>query len=212
MAKALDRMRFGPNYSERARLEEGTEITLRLIRRSDGEKLLAGFAALSAQSRYLRFLTEHSTLSERELEFLTDVDQVNHFCIGALLMGADGGEGEGIGVARFVREPERPEVAEAAVTVVDAWQRKGLGKILLVRLAEAARERGVRIFRTTLHASNEPVRRLLKGLGSEIEIAGRGEVVTCEMAVPERRAILEELAPWRVMRAFLRIVAGPARD
>ena len=212
MDRELAEMRFGPLYAERVRLEDGTPVRLRLVHRGDRDKLAAGFAALSARSRYLRFLSDHSTLSENELTFLTEVDQVDHFCIGAALLDDDDHEGEGIGVARFVRDPKRPESAEAAITVVDAWQRKGLGKLLLVRLVEAARERGVVSFRTTLLASNEPVRKLLRGLDPEVEIVGQGETVTCELAVPAKRAMLENLGPWSAMRSLFRIVAGHLRD
>ncbi len=212
MKPELETMRFGPLYAERARLEDGTLVRLRLVHRGDRDKLAAGFAALSARSRYLRFLSDHRTLSESELTFLTEVDQVDHFCIGAALLDPDGHEGEGIGVARFVRDPASPGLAEAAITVVDAWQRKGLGEILLLRLVEAARERGVSTFRTTLLASNEPVRKLLRGLDRDVEIKGQGDVVTCELAVPARGAVVEDLAPWNAMRSLFRIVAGHLRD
>ena len=215
-AKSMDRelatMRYGPLYAERVRLEDGTPVRLRLVHRGDRDKLAAGFARLSARSRYLRFFSDHRTLSERDLTFLTEVDQVDHFCIGAALLDDSGHEGEGIGVARFVRDPGRPGLAEAAITVVDAWQRKGLGKILLLRLVEAARERGVKKFRTTLLASNEPVRKLLRGLDPDIDIKGQGEAVTCELPVPARRAILENLGPWNAMRALFRTAAGHLRD
>lgn len=212
MDRELAAMRFGPLYAEKLRLDDGTKVRLRLVHRGDRDKLAAGFAALSARSRYLRFLSDHSTLSERELTFLTEVDQVNHFCIGAALLDEQNREGEGIGVARFVRDPDHREVAEAAITVVDAWQRKGLGKLLLVRLVEAARERGIKKFRTTLLASNEPVRKLLRGLDRDVDIVGQGDTVTCELAVPARRAVLENLAPWNAMRSLFRIVAGHLRD
>ena len=212
MDRELAGMRYGPLYAERVLLDDGTPVRLRLVHRGDRDKLAAGFAKLSARSRYLRFLSDHRTLSERELTFLTEVDQVDHFCVGAALLDDSGHEGEGIGVARFVRDPEDRETAEAAITVVDEWQRKGLGKLLLLRLVEAARERGVKIFRTTLLASNEPVRKLLRGLDPEIDMKGEGDELTCEMAVPARRAVLEDLAPWNAMRALFRTAASHLRD
>ena len=79
-------------------------------------------------------------LTEGELRYLTDVDGVDHFAIGAArrhLMSKD----EGVGSARFVRIAEEPDTAEPAVTVIDSYQGKGLGSILLQRLIEAAWER-----------------------------------------------------------------------
>jgi hypothetical protein len=37
----------------------------------------------------------------------------------------DEASGEGIGVARYVRDPKRPDAAEVAVTAVDDWQERG---------------------------------------------------------------------------------------
>ncbi len=45
-----------------------------------------------------------------------------------------------IAVGRFVRLPDEPKTAELAITVVDGYQRKGLGTIVLRRLAEAKAE------------------------------------------------------------------------
>ena len=52
----------------------------------------------------------------------------------------------GIGVARYVRESDRPSHAEVAVTVVDAYQRRGLGTLLMRLLAWIAVTHGVRTF------------------------------------------------------------------
>jgi GNAT superfamily N-acetyltransferase len=63
-----------------------------------------------------------------------------------------------------VRLRAEPEVAEAAVTVVDALQGQGLGKLLLRRLSEAARERGIRRFRGQVLTENTAARKLLQSI------------------------------------------------
>jgi len=72
-------------------------------------------------------------LADEELAFLTKVDHHDHEAIGAL--GADGTCG--VGVARYLRLG--PGVAAAAVAVVDDWQRRGVGGLVLERLAARAR-------------------------------------------------------------------------
>ncbi|MEV0640147.1 GNAT family N-acetyltransferase [Streptomyces sp. NPDC050619] len=47
------------------------------------------------------------------------------------------------GLALGSTAPYRPGVAEAGVLVEDAWQRRGVGGLLLRRLAERCRRRGV---------------------------------------------------------------------
>jgi GNAT superfamily N-acetyltransferase len=123
------------------------------MRPSDKQMLLDGFEHLSPDSRYARFMAPKVNLSETELRYLTEVDGVDHFAMGAIrrhLVSKD----EGVGSARFVRLSDAPDTAEPAVTVLDDFQGKGLGAILLQRLIEAAWERDVRWFRTELLAEN----------------------------------------------------------
>jgi GNAT superfamily N-acetyltransferase len=51
-----------------------------------------------------------------------------------------------IGVARYTRDPTEATRAEAAVAVIDDYQSRGLGTLLLTRLAATARRNGVRSF------------------------------------------------------------------
>ena len=80
---------------------------------------------------------------------------------------AEGSAAEGLGVARFARLADQPEVAEPAVTVVDHAQGKGLGSLLLTRLAAAARERGIERFACEFLAVNEPIRYLIEKLSRD---------------------------------------------
>lgn len=65
-------------------------------------------------------------------------------------------------MARFVRSPDRPDTAEAAVTVVDDWQGRGVGTALLDALAERARAEGVVRFTALMLAE---MLELLQALG-----------------------------------------------
>ncbi|HUE29393.1 MAG TPA: GNAT family N-acetyltransferase, partial [Verrucomicrobiae bacterium] len=134
-------MRFTGDYSSTHRLTDGTPVRLRLLRRADRKKLVAAFDRLSPESRYRRFFTAMPRLPDKLLRRLLDTDGWNHVAIGAETMTEDPAEGEGVGIARFIRLKDQPTVAEAAVTVVDHMQRRGLGKLLVSALAAAARER-----------------------------------------------------------------------
>ena len=70
--------------------------------------------------------------------YLTEIDHHDHEAIIAL----EEESGEGIGVARYVRNPTHPETAEVAVTVIDEWQGRGLGTLLLEVLGQRARAEG----------------------------------------------------------------------
>lgn len=154
-------MYFDEHYREETELKDGTRVLLRVMRPEDGPLLRRGFERLSAESRYLRFMGTKAELSDADLEALTALDGADRFAIGAIRADTEGGETEGLGVARFARLPADPEVAEAAVTVVDEAQGQGLGSLLLRRLAAAARERGVQRFCGDVLSANATMRRLL---------------------------------------------------
>jgi GNAT superfamily N-acetyltransferase len=110
-------------------LRDGTRALVRPIRPDDKQRLVDGLERLSPESRYRRFLRPVTSLSERELRYLTEIDYVNHFAWVAV--AADVEDQPGLGVARYVRDPKDPEVAEAAVAVIDDYQGKGVGTVLL---------------------------------------------------------------------------------
>lgn len=175
---------FGPEYAEEVALRDGTRVRLRTIRPSDKERLVAGLARLSRQSRYLRFFTDKERLSDPELRYLTELDGERHFAIGASRIEPDGGEGEGLGIGRFVVLAGEPTVAEPALAVVDDVQGQGLGRLLLLRLVSAAAERGIETFRCDFLAVNRGVQHLLEEVSPDVRFRSDGPVVTAEFRLP----------------------------
>jgi GNAT superfamily N-acetyltransferase len=143
------------------RLRDGEQILVRPIGPEDRAELAAGIERLSPESRYRRFLTPTSQLSESQLRYLTDVDHHDHEALVAIEPGTD----HGIGVARFVRSADDPERAEVAVAVADSWQGRGVATALLDRLTQRAREEGVRWFSAEILADNRPMLELIEELG-----------------------------------------------
>ena len=178
-------MRFTGDYSSTHRLADGTPVRLRLLRRADREKLVAAFDRLSPESRYRRFFTAMPRLPEKLLRRLLDIDGWNHVAIGAETVTTDPAEAEGVGIARFIRLTDEPAVAEAAVTVVDHMQRRGLGKLLVSALAQAARERGITRFRAEVLRTNEAMLALLRELDETARPVVDGSLATYDLALPE---------------------------
>ena len=170
----------GVPRGERVTLADGAEVIVRPLEPEDKPLLLEGFLRLGQQSRYQRFLGFKKRLSTDELEFLTSVDHVDHEAIGAI----DPASGRGVAVARFVRERPGSSVAEAAVAVVDAWQRNGLGWAMLERLAARAREVGVTEFSASLLVENRAMLALFARLG-RIEVRhDSGSTVVLHVSLP----------------------------
>jgi RimJ/RimL family protein N-acetyltransferase len=159
-------------------LRDGSHVRVRQGRSSDRELLLRGFERLSPESRYRRFLAPTPELTEDMIRYLTEVDHHDHEAVIAI----DEATGEGVGVARYVRDPDRPEVAEVAVTVVDDWQGRGLGTVLLEVISARAREEDITTFTALLLATNEEMMDLLKRL-DPVRIVDR-EIGTVEVETP----------------------------
>jgi RimJ/RimL family protein N-acetyltransferase len=154
---------------EEVALRDGSRVLVRPVQPGDKALFAASWQHFGDESRYRRFLGAKGDLSASDLAYFTEVDHVDHEAIGA----RDADSGEGVGVARYVRLREDPEVAEAAVSVVDHWQGRGLGGELLQRLANRARENGIERFRASLFAYNHTMLALFEEVG-EVAVRERG--------------------------------------
>lgn len=161
------------------RLDDGTAILFRRIRPDDKDRLRQGVRSLSPESRYLRFFHHVEDLSEEQLRYLTEVDFVDHFAWMAVLPEYEGEPG--VGVGRWIRTKDDPSVAEGAVTVVDDFHNRGIGKTLLWLMARSAIQRGIRAFRAWTLGNNRPMQQLLSDFGA---IPGEWESGVMEMVVP----------------------------
>jgi len=177
-------VRYDDSYSERCRLRDGTEVHLRCVRPEDKALLREGFARLSPESRYRRFLGSKPSLTDAELRYLTEVDGLGHFALGAQRV-VGGAPGEGLGIARFIRDPDEPSIAEAAIAVVDTAHGLGLGTLLLGRLVAAAVERGIHRFRCVVLATNDPMLHLFDALGLDTVVHRDRDAVLLDVPLPE---------------------------
>jgi GNAT superfamily N-acetyltransferase len=176
---------------------EPPPVRVRPVRRSDAGLLLRGFERLSEESRYQRFLAPMPELSESMVRYLTDVDHHDHEALVAL----DAATGEGVGVARYVRDLKDPRRAEAAVTVIDDWQGRGVGTLLLELLAGRAREEEIESFTALLLASNDEMMELLESLGPVRVVDRQAGTVEVETPLPTEGGLSPEI------RRLLRLTA-----
>ena len=148
-------------------LRDGTPVLIRPIRADDKRFLSQGLRNMSELSVQRRFLAPKSRFSQSELRYLTEVDGHNHVALVA--ESPTQPARRLIGVARFVRLPEDPGVAEAAIVVADDWHGRGVGSKLAGALAARARGGGIRRVTATMAADNLPALRLMEKLTEELE-------------------------------------------
>jgi GNAT superfamily N-acetyltransferase len=161
-------------------LRSGSHARIRQGRPSDRELLLRGFQRLSPESRYRRFLTPMPRLPEAMLRHLTDIDHHDREAVIAL----DESGTEALGIARYVRDPERRDAAEVAVAVADDWQGRGLGTLLLEALVARARGEGIRTFTAWLLESNAEMMDLFQHLGPVRVLDRDAGADQIEVAIP----------------------------
>lgn len=156
-------------------LGDGTTITIRPIRASDGELEQSFMRSLSDQSRYLRFMTSIKELPPKKLALFTRIDYEQHLALIATVI-PDGQEIQ-IGEARYAAG-ERPSQCEFGVAVADDWQGKGVGALLMDALMGAARWRGFASIEGLVFASNQRMIDFARRLGFAVQpVPGEADTV-----------------------------------
>jgi acetyltransferase len=136
-------------------------ITVRPLRGGETGVVQAVFDRLGPRSRHLRFGGAKNVLLPAELELLARVDGDHH-----VLVAYDGREP--VGIARLVRDGREAEVAFA---VADDWQGKGVGTLLVERLAADARAAGIVRVHCEVRADNAPSLALCRRMKSALPAA-----------------------------------------
>lgn len=159
----------------------GLRLGIRPIRPADGPGLVAFHASLSSWSIYLRYFGAHPELTGGDVEKFTHVDYHDRL---ALVVEH---EGRIVGVGRYDRLGAGTE-AEVAFVVADAYQRKGIGGLLLERLAVAARQNGIDVFVADVLAENRAMVEVFRRSGYPVRTSARHEVVHVRFGIEPDRA------------------------
>ena len=169
---------------EKAKLKNGSDVTIRPIRPDDAPRLQAAFSRLSPESIYLRFLETFNSLSDKQARDFSIVDYHERMALVAEI--SEDGRESLVGVARYATV--EPGLAECAIVVIDEYQSLGLGTILLGRLIKYARTQGVRAFLATVHFTNARIMRFIKrsGLPTEKKMLEPG-VWEIRVSIEDRR-------------------------
>jgi len=139
-------------------LQDGRDVLVRRLDRDDASALTAALDRADPMDLRRRFMGVPPPASYL-VKQLERADGVHD-----LVLGAFDPAGRLVGVAQFDRPDEEP-TAEVAIEIAKDWQHDGLGTLMLTRLAELARDRGIHEFTATYYADNLPIRRLLRDIG-----------------------------------------------
>lgn len=160
-------------YRRHGELSTGFKVAIRDIHEEDQDALAAGFATLSEDTRFKRFLTGTSRLTGPVLRSLVHVDGVDR--VGYLLVWPRTSQDDVLlGEGRFLRDHDDPTLAEAAVIIADPAQGHGAGRFMIRALADRALEVGVTRFEATMSPSNDAALRMMASVGTIVEDAFDG--------------------------------------
>jgi acetyltransferase len=144
------------------RLPGGEWVKVRPIRPEDAALEQDFVAALSSESMHFRFQSALKTLTPAMLARFTQIDYDREMALVAVLE-EHGAERE-IAVARYITMADGRS-CEYAIVIADAWQGRGLGRILMTAIIESARVRGLETMVGWVLASNTAMLRLCAELG-----------------------------------------------
>ncbi|HEY1459929.1 MAG TPA: GNAT family N-acetyltransferase [Casimicrobiaceae bacterium] len=171
-------------------LRDGTMLRVRPIRPEDAELEQAFVTSLSQQTRYMRFMQHLPGLTPQMLARFTQVDYDRELALVALDEGDEETKGEHIvAVARYVAYPDG-ETVEFAIVVGDAWQHRGVGRLLLQRLIAVAAKRGYARMIGNVLTMNSPMLAFMRDMGFTVRRDPNDSdqmVVTLDLGAGRRR-------------------------
>ena len=151
---------------EEIALSEGPELRIRPVSSGDEDRLREMLSRLSRETIHRRFHLPMPHVPVWALAYLTEVDHYDKESLVALVGN------EIVGQAMYVRQEARE--AEMAIVVEDRWQSRGIGKLLLSRLAEEAGRRGIEVFIGAVLGENRGALRFFSSVLSEAKFKIRG--------------------------------------
>jgi GNAT superfamily N-acetyltransferase len=138
-------------------LRDGAAVLFGRLEPADIDAVIALHETLSDRERYLRFFTMHPAHLKTLADKLTDGSSED-YALGAFESGTL------IGVASYL-VCGRPETAELAVVVAHNDHLRGVGTVLLRRLAEIARDKGIQHLVADVLATNHLMFEVLHDAG-----------------------------------------------
>lgn len=133
--------------------DDSAQFFARPICADDKGLIQQGFSELTERSKYLRFFAVRSKLTLSQLMYFTEIDGKNHVAWGIIDESKDAPRPVGIG--RFVRLKDEPDVAEIAIAIVDIYQGKGMGRVLFAILNIVASMAGIKRLRYHVLEDNQ---------------------------------------------------------
>ncbi|MCP4692366.1 MAG: GNAT family N-acetyltransferase, partial [Desulfobacterales bacterium] len=143
----------------------GEKVNIRPAKPVDKRRIQEHFYTLDKDDVVSRFFHEKTEFLQEEAEGVSQVDYVKDLTMLAVI--GEMGFGQVVAVGEYLLD-QASNMAEVAFSVSKEYQGKGLGKILMRKLAEAARENGVSGLIAITAPDNQAMMRLFQTLPYKI--------------------------------------------
>lgn len=150
-----------PLKLEETRMVDGVRVTIRPAKPVDERRIQEHFYNLDKEDVIARFFHAKTRFVRDEVEGLSQIDYIKDLTMIAVV--GEVGFGEVAAIGEYLLD-EADNMAEIAFSVSKAFQGQGLGKILLNKLATAARENGIAGFNAYTAPHNQGMIRLFNTL------------------------------------------------
>jgi acetyltransferase len=161
-----DRLAIRPyprELEEQLTLPDGSELLLRPIRPEDETGFQDIFASLSPEEIRMRFLHPMNCMPHKLAARLTQIDYAREMAL--VLEGKGIGSGSVLyGGVRISADPDNEE-AEFAILLRREMTGSGLGPMMMRRIIDYARKRGIRRLHGEVLSDNTPMLRLAAAFG-----------------------------------------------
>ncbi len=176
---------YPSEWEQSAVLKDGGTVRIRPIVPEDSSALQTFVKSMSTESSYFRFFRVKRKLEPEELEEFTHLDYAEQMAFVAIV------DGELAGVGRYSSKGCAAGFAEAAFTVSDDLQGRGIGTLLVYRISAYARAQNIDGFQAHLLADNHAMMRVFRNVGFSMRRDVDQGVYTVEIDTEQSDAVIE---------------------
>src|SRR4030042_723803 len=158
-------------------------VVIRPAKPVDARRIQEHFYTLEKNDVISRFFHEKSSFVHEEMEGIAQIDYIKDLTLLAVV--GEFGFGKVVGIGEYLLDPAK-NIAEVAFSVSKEFQGKGIGKIFILKLAEAARNNGISGFEAYTSPINQGMIKLFKTLPYKTRTSydGNALILTCRFDEP----------------------------
>jgi acyl-CoA hydrolase/GNAT superfamily N-acetyltransferase len=163
---------------------DGEQITVRPVKPVDERRIQEHFYNLDKDDVVARFFHEKTTFLKEEVEGVSQIDYVKDLTMVVIV--GEFGFGRVVGIGEYLIDPAT-NVAEVAFSISKEYQKKGMGKILIKKLASAAMQNDISGLVAYTSPNTRGMIKLFNQLSYKVSTFFDGDMLTlsCKFDEPE---------------------------